>query len=450
MCDSLIALKSDTVDGVAIFAKNSDRPPNEGQFLKYIPAQDHPKRETVQCTYIEIPQAAHTNAVLLSKPYWIWGAEMGVNDHHVVIGNEAVFPRVPPEKNTRLIGMDLVRLGLERGDTASEALNVIIALLEELGQGGSCIVGSEYYYSSFLIADPQDAWVLETAGPRYAVKHVAQSDSISNYLTIGTDYDHKLSSLDLAEYAVQQGWAKSVKNFHFGDAYNDFLYTTLARGRNRRAVTLGAMQARKGQLTLQDMIGVLRKHEPDGDRAANWEPQNGFIFSMDVCMHSGFGPIRDSNCAGSMVVHLDQQRPTIFVTGTASPCTSIFKPVWMDAGLPDIGPAPTDEYLSQLSSLFWQHELLHRATIQDYGHRIAAYADERDALEKEFVEGGLAVAGASAKKRRQFSADCFAKALASERIWYERLQQIPAKPKAAWFYNYAWNKFNQQANMPKV
>ena len=61
---------------------------------------------------------AHTNAVLLGKPYWIWGAEMGANAHGVVIGNEAVFTRVPHEKQPGLIGMDLLRLGLERADTA--------------------------------------------------------------------------------------------------------------------------------------------------------------------------------------------------------------------------------------------------------------------------------------------------------------------------------------------
>ena len=222
MCDSLIALKSDTVDGVAVFAKNSDRPANEGQFIKFVPAEDHPAGSTVKCTYIEIPQVPHTNAVLLSKPYWIWGAEMGVNDKYVVIGNEAVFPKVPNAKNTKLIGMDFVRLGLERGNTAREALDVIIDLLNKHGQGGSCTTDCESYYSSFLIADADDAWVLETAGSWYATKHVTQSDSISNYLTIGTDYDPNLSSPDLAQYAVQQGWAKSTVDFNFGAAYNDF------------------------------------------------------------------------------------------------------------------------------------------------------------------------------------------------------------------------------------
>jgi len=447
MCDSLIALKSDTADGVAIFAKNSDRPPNEGQFLKYVPAEDHPKNKTVKCTYIEIPQAEHTNAVLLSKPYWIWGAEMGINDHHVVIGNEAVFPKVPVEKNTRLIGMDLVRLGLERGDTAFEALKVIIELLEKYRQGGSCIVGSDYYYSSFLIADPDDAWVLETAGTLYATKHVTQSDSISNYLTIGTDYDPGLSSPDLAQYAVQQGWAKSVHDFNFGDAYNDFLITTLVKGRNRRAITMAALQENKGAIDVPFMMNMLRTHLPDGGTGTNWQPQNGPFLSTDVCLHGSIGPVRDGNTTGSMVVHLDKKRPTIFITGTASPCTSVFKPVWIDAPLPDMGPAPSDEY--DPHSLFWQHEILHRATIQDFQSRIATYTTERDALEKEFVEGALAITSATAKKRAAFAANCFENAKAEELKWVERVKQVPANPKGAWLYNYAWNKFNTQANMPK-
>ena len=93
MCDTLIATKQATASGVAIFGKNSDRHPNEGQHLVYIPAATHPPKSRVRCTYIEIPQARQTHAVLLSKPFWMWGAEMGVNEHGLVIGNEAVFSK---------------------------------------------------------------------------------------------------------------------------------------------------------------------------------------------------------------------------------------------------------------------------------------------------------------------------------------------------------------------
>lgn len=450
MCDSILAIKSDTADGVAVFAKNSDRPPNEAQVVEYFPAADYPKNETVKCTYIEIPQVEHTNATLLSKPYWIWGAEMGVNDHQVVIGNEAVFPKEPVEKNTKLIGMDLVRLGLERGNSARQAMEVITELLGQYGQGGSCIVGADYYYSSFLIADPDDAWVVETSGKRYAVKHVTQSDSISNYLTIGTDFDPKLSSPDLIDYALRKGWIKTANGFNFGDAYNDFLLTTLVKGRNRRAVTMAALQEYKGRIDTGFMMNLLRTHLPDGGSGTSWQPQNNPIFGADVCWHGSFGPIRDGNTTGSMVVHLDREHPTIFVTATASPCTSVFKPLWIDASLPDMGSPPADEYDPHRPSLFWQHEILHRATLADYQHRIVAYADPRDELEKNFVEGALARAAAPQAERAKFSADCFAEAFEMESKWYEAVKQIPAQPKGAWLYNYAWDKFNTQARMPKL
>ncbi len=93
--------------------------------------------------------------------------------------------------------------------------------------------------------------------------------------------------------------------------------------------------------------------------------------------------------------------------------------------------------------------MLHRATIADYQRRIVAYADQRDELEKSFVEGAFARAGAPKGERTQYSAGCFAEALEMESKWYEAVKQIPAQPKGAWLYNHAWNKFNTQARMPK-
>ena len=131
MCDTFVALANATEDGSVIFGKNSDRDANEAHELVIIPHIQHPEGSFEHCTYIDIPQVAETNAVLLAKPFWIWGAEMGANEHNVVIGNEAVFTKVPYGKKPGLIGMDFLRLALERAESARQALDVIVNLLEK-------------------------------------------------------------------------------------------------------------------------------------------------------------------------------------------------------------------------------------------------------------------------------------------------------------------------------
>ena len=147
MCDTFVALRNATRDNSVIFGKNSDRDPNEAHELIFIPHQKHPKGEKVNCTYISIPQVEETNAVLLSKPFWIWGAEMGANEHGVVIGNEAVFTKIPYDKGMGLIGMDHLRLSLERAATAEDALEFFIA-------GASAVqIGTAQFVNPFVTGE---------------------------------------------------------------------------------------------------------------------------------------------------------------------------------------------------------------------------------------------------------------------------------------------------------
>ncbi|MBN1249498.1 MAG: C69 family dipeptidase, partial [Anaerolineae bacterium] len=209
MCDTLVATSAVTADGVTVFGKNSDREPNEAHHLLRVPAAGHPPGSTVSCTYVEIPQVAHTYTVLLAKPFWIWGGEMGTNEHGVTIGNEAVFTKDPYGKAEGLIGMDFLRLALERAATAREAVDVITALLAAYGQSGSCALGKElYYHNSFLIADPRDAWVLETSGRNWVAKRVEGVYTISNYLTIRDAWD--LASPELVSHAMAAGWCQGT------------------------------------------------------------------------------------------------------------------------------------------------------------------------------------------------------------------------------------------------
>ncbi len=436
MCDTIVALGNVTADGVTLFGKNSDREPNEAHHIVRIPAASHPPGANVKCTYIEIPQVEQTYAVLLAKPFWIWGAEMGANEHGVAIGNEAVFTKIPYNKKPGLIGMDFLRLALERARTARQALEVITNLLARYGQGGNCgFKHATYYHNSFIIADPREAWVLETADKHWAAEKVKDIRTISNGITIGNRFD--LASPDLVSYAMERGWCKSRDDFHFARCYSDFLFTRFSRCSDRQCRTTDLLSAQRGNITIASMMNTLRDH---GTTDSAWTPARG-LTDFAVCAHPGFGPIRGTGTTGSMVSHLAPDTQTHFVTGTAAPCTSIFKPVWLGNDLPLNEPTPAGEY--NAATLFWRHEALHRATLRDYATSIAMYRDERDALEQQFIAEALKC---EESQRASLSARCFTQANETETRWLEKIPRAGKYPGV--LYASAWNRFDREAKMP--
>ncbi|MBI5825678.1 MAG: C69 family dipeptidase [Chloroflexi bacterium] len=438
MCDTLIATKLATANGIAVFGKNSDRPPNEGQSMVYFPAATHSAGSKVKCTYIEIPQVEKTHAVFLSKPFWMWGAEIGVNEHGLVIGNEAIYSKIPANKKPALLGMDMLRAALERAVTPREAVQVIVDLLEEFGQGGNCAShgNSMYYHNSFLIANAEDAWALETVDRQWAARQVKDVYSISNCLTIGNEYE--LASSNLVDLAIQKGLTKSQNQFHLARNFNDFLYTSFGKGLIRRETTFATLGEQKGKFSIEQMMSTLRHHKDE-----NFNAQNG-VTEIDICMHAGFGPIRISQSTASLVVHLDKNNPIIFATGTSAPCTSIFKPFWMDtASSLNLGPVPTSQ--ADSSSIYWTHEKLHRATLLNYPERIQTYAADRDMLEKKFIEGALKLQTSSTKERAEFTNQCLAESAAAEAEWLKRVEKVPAKKNL--LHSMAWGGFNRKAGV---
>ena len=348
MCDTLVSLGADGV----LFAKNSDRDVNEAQVLRWYDAAAHPAGAMLQCTWSRIPQVPRTHAVVLSQPWWMWGAEMGANEHGVVIGNEAVFTRGAREAAgpSPLLGMDLVRLGLERASTAHEAVGVIVELLERHGQGGSC--SREHprftYDNSFLVADSSGAVVLETAGRHWATEEVTgPGRSISNGLTIAD----------------------------FASRHADPVRGRVAACSSRRVRTQAAAAAATTPL---DLMAALRDHGNAAGPA--WSPVNGALSAP--CAHAG-GLVTSTQSTASWVADL-RRAPLHWVTGTSAPCTSVFKPVRVDQPL-DVDPngMPTNRYDEQFR--WWRHERLHRLALRDVPASLARFAASRDRLEAAWL-----------------------------------------------------------------
>nr|XP_045223214.1 secernin-3 isoform X2 [Macaca fascicularis] len=264
-CDTFVALPPATVDNRIIFGKNSDRLCDEVQEVVYFPAAVHNNLgEHLKCTYIEIDQVPETYAVVLSRPAWLWGAEMGANEHGVCIGNEAVWGREEVCDEEALLGMDLVRLGLERADTAEKALNVIVDLLEKYGQGGNCTEGRMVfsYHNSFLIADRNEAWILETAGKYWAAEKVQEGvRNISNQLSITTKIDREHP--DMRNYAKRKGWWDGKKEFDFAAAYSYLDTAKMMTSSGRYCEGYKLLKKHKGNITFETMMEILRD-KPSG------------------------------------------------------------------------------------------------------------------------------------------------------------------------------------------
>lgn len=284
MCDSMVALPAVT-GGPALFAKNSDRPFDEQQVLEFFGASTAASARA--CTYISVDRpTVQPLAVLGSRPEWGWGFEHGVNEAGVAIGNHRITtihdPRPYPDA---LTGMDLVRLTLERAVSAASGVAVLTDLLERYGQGGSGVDparhGRRPYWSSFLLTDASDAWVIDTTAKVWRAEQIVGSRSVSNRPAISSFDD---------EYR------------HPDAPIENLVDPRLKVTREALRKPVIAQQA----VTRHHLAAALRSHEgTDG-----WS----------VCMHTiGSGPHRQETTASMIVKLFPARTPRVWATD-GSPC----------------------------------------------------------------------------------------------------------------------------------
>jgi secernin len=361
MCDSLVARGTRTADGATLFAKNSDRRGRECQPFVQYPAAFHARGSSVRCTHIEIDQVAETYRFMGHSPAWCWGLEHGVNEFGVAIGNHATWSREPVESRPGMIGMDLVRLGLERGRNAREALEVIAALVELHGQGGSAFAleGDDGHQNSFSIADGVSAWVLETTARGWAASEV-EGASLTNKLTLGANW--QIGSRDLERRALQQGFWRSNRRLDFKAAYAPEDWPVYLTERRQQAA---ARRLEGPALSIPALKAWLRDHgEEDASPRVDFELSDPERYS--VCMHAD--PL--STTTASIAVRLPEVpevRPWPVWISFATPCTGIFVPVYLDGVIPAcFASAESGEGGSGVPSIWSSMRRLQEKAAQDF------------------------------------------------------------------------------------
>ena len=436
MCDTFIATSSYTKDKTFIFGKNSDREPNEAQSIVLIPRKSN-KQNKVECTYTSIPQVATTNAVILSKPFWMWGAEMGINEHGVVIGNEAVFTKISAKKSNILTGMDLIRLALERTNTAENALNLITDYIEIYGQGGNGGYKNKlYYFNSFIIADKKSAWILETADKFWVAKKINNYYSISNRLTIENDYDR--SSKNLIDKAIKKGFFNKKDEFSFSKTFSDKFYTYFSKSKHRLDTTCN-LATPKGEFTVQSAIKILSSHFDN-----KFKPSKNYA-GGSVCMHAN-GMLNPTQTTGSMIVELkENSAPKILLTGTSNPCLSLFKPFEFggESILENNFLQPTKNYDR---SFWWEIERFHRLVMQNYAQNKAIFIDELVKIQEAILSMTHDL-WQNNHKIDDYSKETISLHLEKKTDWNNAIKKENNSYLWHLFYRNYWNKQNKDVNL---
>jgi secernin len=344
MCDTWVAMSDVTLAGHVILAKNSDRPIFDCQPLVFYPRTEWPSQQTLQLEYVELPQVDVTYATLGSSPYWCWGYEEGINEHRVAIGNEAIYTktfreaadayRTERELGFGLLGMDLIRLALERSQSAAQAIEVIGALVERYGQFGSGVPTKSHteggYDNSFLVADPTEAWIVEAIGRRWVARRITSgSASISNQLSIRTVWD--AGSSDVVDYALRKRWwpTETPRPFDVAHAYIDeTVPRQLSHIRAMRSHQLLAEQS--GRITPQWMMRIARDHYEETFLQGPYFDAADPDF-LSLCMHVSPAGFTWGNTVTSCVAMLPQtsDEPPVFWWTPGPPCNGCYVPFFV-------------------------------------------------------------------------------------------------------------------------
>ncbi len=417
-CDTGVALPDVTESGYIILGKNSDRRISESQRLEFHHGQLFEANTLLQLEHRNIPQVRQTYSTLGAGPYWCWGYEEGMNEYHVAIGNEAIHTKTNREEakaykagsspELGLLGMDVVRLTLERSKNVAEAVAWIGRLIEKYGQFGSAYVGednSQGYDNSYMVADTTEAWVVETYGKHWtALKLLKGSWAISNEPCITTKWDACDSAV--VSYAVEKGWwpANRAGGFNAALAYNDFHFPAeLSYSRARRFRKLLVEQ--EGSIDVAWFKRILRDHYENTFRAdTTFNPTTPGLTT--ICMHASPSGSTWGHTASSAIFVLppvNSGKLPVMWWCAGPPCNGLYVPVFLQgnqlpamvvcvgtAGRKVITPdrATVDEYSSD--SYWWEFKRLCDLTKGDeigstWSQRHPLVRETFDNLENKFA-----------------------------------------------------------------
>jgi len=233
-----------------------------------------------------------------------------------------------------------VRLVLERSRTALQAVEVASSLIERYGSDENHIaITSPEGDNAFLIADPKEAYAMESAGRHWVYQEVREVRASTNARVVRQDWDR--ISQGLASHAIEQGWwpGDGSKLDFAGALKEDLGDQSDAMHRWGRATLL--LQEQNGHIDVPFLRILLSDHHVEGGAS-----EDGRGLESDprsLCQHWG----TDGNgTSASLISRLSSDPASLPMAWCAfgPPCANVYFPIFLDGDVPSAlvekGPEP--------------------------------------------------------------------------------------------------------------
>lgn len=325
--DIVLAIGMATFQGQTLIGQNNHHAGDERHILCRLPRRKFASGETAQCPSLALPQVRQTAAVLGCKPVDGWGLSSGMNEHQLAIATTSWRSRLASALGAP--GADLARLALERCTAARPALDFITGLVGRHGQ--TTPRGED---NIFLIADPREAYLLETAANFWAWTECRSVRAVSNAAVIRQDWQ-RLAPGTAEQAMAENRWQCDGSKLDFAACLGDDRQRDeQAQKRWGRATYL--LEEQNGRLDARSLRRILSDHfenlEPA--RAADLRP---------LCRHLP-GPRGDvlqpsrlrlqTRTSISMICSLRAGGMPVAWCAFGPPCLSIYVPLFLDGELP--------------------------------------------------------------------------------------------------------------------
>jgi secernin len=333
--DMVVALGRATGDGQTLFGHNNSQGSSDGVSWLRVPGRHFATGEAVALQHLELPQVRHTATVLACRTGGDAGYDCGVNEHGVAVGIASLRTRLA-EPQRELLGPELVRLALERADSARHALEILTTFIARHGQASTSRADARD--CAFLLADATEAFVLQCAGRFWAYQEVLQTRAVSDGCLIRQDWDRIAPGLSC--HAIEAGWwPEDGSKLDFAALVpEDVADEEPSDGLRRWGRATALLELHEGQLDEPHLRRILGDHYEGTLDVV--DPLTRRAGPAPLCRHAAIGntggPAATSATTASCIFALGRATGMLRLAWCAfgPPCTSVYFPLCLAGDLP--------------------------------------------------------------------------------------------------------------------